>query len=1459
VSYPEGGRGNGLRRAPQGAPRPAAWLGAAALACAAAGFAAQPASAQNFGRNRVQYDHRDFHVLATPHFQVHYYPVAEVAIQDAARMAERWYERLARFFQHDFIESPKPLIFYADHADLQQTNTLHGFIREATGGVTESLREQVIMPLVGSYAATDHVLGHEMVHAFQYDMARAQGREAVAGLVGVPLWLLEGMAEYLSVGPEDPHTAMWLRDALLRDRLPTIRQIVTRESPYFPYRFGQALWVYIGGTYGDPTVATLFRRTLRLDFETAVGQVLGRGTDALSLEWRRQVEAAYLPLMEGRQDPGDVGTPILSPASGSGALNVGPALSPDGRTVAFLSERDVLSIDLLLADARTGRVIRRLASAASDMHFDALAWTGTSGTFSPDGTLFAYVVFSGGSQQLAVAATADGRIVRRLDTPGIGSIASPAWSPDGGQIAFTGTVGGISDLFVYDLFTDQVRQLTRDRHADDHPAWSPDGGTLAFATDRGPETDFGRLVYSERRLALLDVATGDLQVLELFGDVRHSNPQFSPDGRSLYFLSDRDGFSDVYRLELATSRTERITRLKTGVSGVTSHAPALSVASRTGELAMSVFTDFGFHIHMLEAEPEGAPVTVTAAASFDEYAGRRLPPLQSGRQSRVADYLGDPDLGLEPAERFLVENATRYRPSLTLDRWGQPFLNASADRWGTYIGSSASAYFSDMLDNHHVGVAIRPAMSLPDVGAEFFYGNLVRRWNWLVAASHTPSRLVNHKFESDDGRIYLRALHLRVLESRLRGQVAFPFSTTRRVELGAGLSHIGFHLWEERFFLDRSLAFFTGETERVTHEVRCSDLSAAERALGTTPCEPDPLNLAHVSVGWVGDDSFFGLTSPIRGGRFRVGLEATVGAESFVTAVADWRRYYAPWQNLTVAARGSTRAATGASKTWRPFSPGSWVRSLSSADTPWRASSPSSALLRPWIRSAYPCHHDRRKRPAPPLPASSGTGWPWRTWSCACRCWASSTSASSPSRGSPPSWWSSATPAWPGTGTTPPPWRSAAPPWSACPCSARASRRASTWPAFSSSRHTTPTPSSGPCGDRTGASTSRGGGEGRGRPCAPRSPQEPGRCRWWVSPPAPMAVGVRRPELRGGSWLRAPHRGCPAAGGEGLFVPPAQRAREPAALGWHGPAEEFAHPREVLVGLVAEVRRAVRGILHAREGGVAPRREGEALEAELAGQLDEERLATRLRDQLPAVQHEGVGRETPEGLEFLLHADGPPRASGRQPYQVDRRRGHAHAVLEAAAEHVEQQRALALGEREESAERGCGRAHSAAYHWDTDHRAGRDGRDVSLLRHVGLEPRAAPAPLPHRLQGQRDPGLPNAGPSPAARAVGGVLARSLVHGEPQPAAVDERVLGGRPQRKVRSLGEGAVLARGENQECRKQYRTREAHERSRFEGPGSPEYDTEVPRTRPNRTPPSSATPTRARATSCSTHERCYR
>src|ERR1700686_3466961 len=172
-------------------------------------FLSTAAQAQYFGRNKVQWEHFNFKTLKTEHFDIYYYDREADVVNDVGRQAERWYTRLSRTFNHTF--NRKPIVLYANSADFQQTTTTSELIGEGTGGFTDPFMNRIVLPLTGDYAENDNVIGHEMVHAFQFDIAASMtNNRSRFRLEQLPLWLVEGMAEYFSKGRIDPLTAMWI-------------------------------------------------------------------------------------------------------------------------------------------------------------------------------------------------------------------------------------------------------------------------------------------------------------------------------------------------------------------------------------------------------------------------------------------------------------------------------------------------------------------------------------------------------------------------------------------------------------------------------------------------------------------------------------------------------------------------------------------------------------------------------------------------------------------------------------------------------------------------------------------------------------------------------------------------------------------------------------------------------------------------------------------------------------------------------------------------------------------------------------------------------------------------------------------------------------------------------------------------------------------------------------------------
>jgi hypothetical protein len=853
-------------------------FGRAALALSMAVVLGSPAQAQYFGRNKVQYEKFDWRILKTDHWDLYFYPAESLKVHDAGRQSERWYTRLSDIFRHQFDR--KSIVWYADHPDFQQTNVISDMLQEGTGGVTEGLRTRVVMPFTGVYADDEHVTGHEIVHVFQYNIAEtAPGQGGLARLGALPLWLIEGMAEYFSLGRNDALTAMWMRDAVMRERFPTIKQLTT-DPRFFPYRYGQALWAYIGGRWGDRAVVDVFRASLRLGWDQALVRTLGLTSDSLSKDWAAANKAFYAGQVAGRTHPDSAGRTVI-PLRERSEYNLGPAQSSDGRHVAFFTTKtNLFGIDLVLAEAATGRIVRRLAGPQSDGHFDAISFINSSGDFSPDGSRFAFIVYANGDNHITILNTANGDVVRRFQPDGVGAVYNVAWHPDGRQLVFTGGQGGVSDLYLADVETGRVRRLTNDKYADLQPNFSPDGRTIVFATDRHPETSFERLTFGDLQIGMLDVQTGAVTVLQAFPTGKHINPQFSPDGRSVYFISDQDGVSDVYRIEPATGQIFRLTRLATGVSGISANSPALSVARSAGTVMFTVFKDQGHEIQALNpSQLAGEPVDLQARVA----SAAVLPPGDVAGTMTVASYLNDPLTGLVSGAEFTV---VPYRSSFALDALGQPAIGVAAGPFGTGVAGGISALWGDQLGDQMIYSVAQLNGTVKDFGGGIQYLNLKRRWNWAVGASHVPYITFGQGGAINTPSCPTTCLYQvlqRIFVDQASVSTQYPFSQTRRFEMGLSGTRLAFEQQIDSLVLDnQGFPIFQGRT---------------------TEAGPPPLYYAQGSMAFVGDNSFGAFTGPISGMRYRYEVAPTVGSVVFNTLLGDHRRYLFK-RPFTVAFRG---------------------------------------------------------------------------------------------------------------------------------------------------------------------------------------------------------------------------------------------------------------------------------------------------------------------------------------------------------------------------------------------------------------------------------------------------------------------------------------------------------------------------------------------------------------------------
>lgn len=859
--------------------RPVAGVFAAAFIL---GLAFLPARAQYFGQNKVQFEKFDFKVMKTEHFDIYFYGEDPKVVDMAARMAERWYARLSRILRHE-LRKRQPLILYTSHPHFEQTTTTQETLTEGTGGFTEVFKRRIVLPFGGTLAETDHVIGHELVHAFQFDITSQAGSGLTAGLpnaLRLPLWFIEGMAEYLSIGPVDSHTAMWMRDAVKRNKLPTVKQL---QNPYryFPYRYGQALWAYICGRWGDLVISRIMKDAGRAgDYEKSMEKILGISLKQLSADWHASMEKDFSGVLSATRPPGDYGRQVILGSEEAG-LNVSPAISPDGNRFVFLSSKDLFSIEMYVANARTGKTTEKITKTAFNPEFQSLQFIYSSGSWNRAGDGFVFGAVSKGKPLLVLLETENFKVKRRIEFSGMEEILNPTWSPDGRSIAFSALSGGVTDLYVCDLETETLRRLTDDVFGDIHPAWSPDGRSIAFVTERF-NTHLPTLSIGAYQLALLDLASGEIRRVETFPYADCLNPQWSPDSRTLYFVSDRNGIKNIYRTDLDTGRLAQVTNLNKGVSGISGVSPTLTVAAGTGQAAYSVYDGGNYSIYAIDAPEilEGNEPIVFPA----EESPAALPP--AARQgSEVLGLIKNPLYGLPEDESFPV---SPYSSKLQLDYVSQPQMAVGVDRFGSYIGGGLAFYWSDMLGRHNLATMFQVNNRLIDSAVLVGYVNSVSRWNLGAVVQRIPYVYGSYGYSYGyygGEPVYLEQQYLfRQINYDASAFISYPFSRVQRFELTGGASLID----------------FDAEINTLVYSYYDNYLIYREREKLPSP---DSLSYGYLSAAMVYDSAIYGATGPLLGQSYRFEVSPRIGSLSYNQVLADYRKYLMPVRPFTLAFR----------------------------------------------------------------------------------------------------------------------------------------------------------------------------------------------------------------------------------------------------------------------------------------------------------------------------------------------------------------------------------------------------------------------------------------------------------------------------------------------------------------------------------------------------------------------------
>lgn len=546
----------------------------------------------------------NWRTIETQHFYVDYYPGEERTAQLVARIAEEIYGPLTKLYDHEPDQKVTFVIWDTDDYSNGETYYFDNKINIWASSLDFDLR--------GTHNWLRNVITHEFTHEIQMNTATKFGRHfpaiylqwlgyeaerrpdvlygypnvvvsyPLSGIV-IPAWFAEGVAQYniphLHYDYWDTHRDMILREYVLNHKMFTLDEMggfgKTSLGNESTYNAGFAFVHYLATKYGPDILRKLsvaMRAVGAISINHAFEEVLGKSADEVYREWKTFLEETYgvrTAAIKESLHRGDI-------ISDVGFANLFPVFSPDGKSIAYCSNKDndyfgTSAIYIRnLADSTERDVADNVASElswSSDGRYLVYSkqtrhnhfWNSLDDIYSydlkedrdtrlthslrarypslsADNKKIVYVSGSDGTENLCVANVdlAEGKISRAVQLThftGGEQIYGPRWSTDGSKIAFSYSVAASRRVGIYDPADSSYKFITPKGEDSRNPIFVDGDSSIVFSSDRsGIFNIYKTNLYSDSTVALTNVLGGAFE------------PTISADGKMVYSLYQWSGY-----------------------------------------------------------------------------------------------------------------------------------------------------------------------------------------------------------------------------------------------------------------------------------------------------------------------------------------------------------------------------------------------------------------------------------------------------------------------------------------------------------------------------------------------------------------------------------------------------------------------------------------------------------------------------------------------------------------------------------------------------------------------------------------------------------------------------------------------------------------------------------------------------------------------------------------------------
>lgn len=528
-----------------------------------------------FGKNRVQFKEFDWRMKTTNNFEVYYYDFGSGIADFALLYAESEFDRIATLLGHNPSAKTK-LFIYNSVTDLQQSNVgLENENSRTVGGQTNFIKPKIEIPFAGSLADFKKELSFGIAQIFVNEMMYGGSiREILknGALLTLPEWFMPGVAAYVAE-PWSSEMDDYMRNNIQYRSTRRPHKLTGKEAMLA----GQSIWNYIGMRYGESNIASILNLTrIVRDEKEAIASTLGLPFDDFLEEWQEFYKEMAKKALDDHEAL-EFDTRLKKQNHKRKVFNE-VKISPDGRYIAYSENRNG-HYTIFVRD--TKRKMKRKAVFRGGFRMNAqrinekvplLAW-------SDDNKLAICYKHKGKTRfKVLQIIGKKKKLVNKVEFDFFNQVTGIDISADGSNLAissdrvgFADVQAGMNDIYVYDLRNRFMKRLSTDLYDDTDPRFLGSSNEI--------------IVFSSNRPAdSLNTPPGTFRNIGDNYDLFYYNPQESAnklvrltqtpqkelqpaffDQRTILYLSENNGISNLYSLDLITKETRQLTNARQSI------------------------------------------------------------------------------------------------------------------------------------------------------------------------------------------------------------------------------------------------------------------------------------------------------------------------------------------------------------------------------------------------------------------------------------------------------------------------------------------------------------------------------------------------------------------------------------------------------------------------------------------------------------------------------------------------------------------------------------------------------------------------------------------------------------------------------------------------------------------------------------------------------------------------------